>query len=124
MFGAALIPLSQAVLLDIYPPEQHGQAMSIWGMGAILGPILGPALGRLADRQPDLALGVLHQPADRHPGLHRGVSVHPEQRNADKRPFDFFGYMTLAVAIGAAQLFLDRGATQDWLSSLEVRRRG
>ena len=43
VFGAALIPLSQAVLLDIYPPEQHGQAMSIWGMGAILGPILGPA---------------------------------------------------------------------------------
>src|SRR6201985_3684634 len=43
--GAALIPLSQAVLLDINPPEKHGQAMAIWGAGAILGPILGPALG-------------------------------------------------------------------------------
>ena len=45
MFGAALIPLSQAVLLDIYPPEKHGQAMAIWGVGAILGPIIGPVLG-------------------------------------------------------------------------------
>ena len=45
VFGAALIPLSQAVLLDINPPEKHGQAMAVWGAGAILGPILGPALG-------------------------------------------------------------------------------
>src|SRR3569623_3102517 len=44
VFGAALIPLSQAVLLDINPPEKHGQAMAIWGAGAILGPILAPAL--------------------------------------------------------------------------------
>ena len=45
LFGASLIPLSQATLLDINPPEKHGQAMAIWGMGAILGPIMGPALG-------------------------------------------------------------------------------
>jgi DHA2 family multidrug resistance protein len=43
LFGAALIPLSQAVLLDINPPEKHGSAMAIWGAGAVLGPILGPA---------------------------------------------------------------------------------
>jgi DHA2 family multidrug resistance protein len=42
LFGAALIPLSQAVLLDINPPEKHGSAMAIWGAGAVLGPILGP----------------------------------------------------------------------------------
>ena len=44
-FGAALVPLSQSVMLDAYPPEQRGQAMAIWGMGVMLGPILGPALG-------------------------------------------------------------------------------
>ena len=43
--GAALLPLSQAVLLDINPKEKHGQAMAVWGMGAMLGPIMGPALG-------------------------------------------------------------------------------
>src|SRR6187200_2618739 len=44
-FGAALVPLSQSVMLDTYPPEQRGQAMAIWGMGVMLGPILGPTLG-------------------------------------------------------------------------------
>src|SRR5690242_11346547 len=45
MFGAALVPLSQAVLLDTYPKERQGSAMAIWGMGIMVGPILGPTLG-------------------------------------------------------------------------------
>src|SRR3978361_1911214 len=43
-FGAALVPLSQSTMLDIYPPEQRGAAMSIWGVGGRVGPILGPTL--------------------------------------------------------------------------------
>src|SRR5260370_30091914 len=43
--GAALVPLSQSVLLQINPPQRHAQAMSVWGMGVILGPTIGPALG-------------------------------------------------------------------------------
>ena len=74
--GAALVPLSQAVLFDINPPKDFGRAMSIWGIGVTMGPILGPALGRLADRQLFLALGVLHQPADRRAGLCRPVLHH------------------------------------------------
>ena len=38
VFGAALVPLSQAVLLDIYPHEKHGSAMAIWGVGVMVGP--------------------------------------------------------------------------------------
>ena len=45
VFGAALVPLSQSVMLDAYPPEQRGSAMAIWGMGVMLGPIMGPTLG-------------------------------------------------------------------------------
>ena len=45
VFGASLVPLSQAILLDIYPPEKHAVAMSTWSMGIMLGPILGPTLG-------------------------------------------------------------------------------
>ena len=44
-FGAALVPLSQAVMLDIYPPAKHGSAMAVWGVGVMIGPIMGPALG-------------------------------------------------------------------------------
>ena len=43
--GAALVPLSQSMLLHINPPERHAKAMAVWGMGVILGPIIGPALG-------------------------------------------------------------------------------
>src|SRR3954468_8048795 len=45
VFGAALVPLSQATMLDIYPPEQRGSAMAMWGVGVMVGPILGPTLG-------------------------------------------------------------------------------
>ncbi len=45
MFGAALVPLSQATLLDIYPYERRGFAMAIWGVGVMLGPIMGPTVG-------------------------------------------------------------------------------
>src|SRR3569832_714689 len=44
-FGAALGPLSQAVMLDMYPPQKRGNIMAIWGMGVMVGPILGPTLG-------------------------------------------------------------------------------
>ncbi|HUN44396.1 MAG TPA: MFS transporter, partial [Acetobacteraceae bacterium] len=45
VFGAALVPLSQATLLDIYPPERRGFAMAVWGVGVMLGPIMGPTVG-------------------------------------------------------------------------------
>ena len=50
MFGAGLVPLSQATMLDLYPVEQRAFAMSIWGMGVMVGPILGPTLGGLSNR--------------------------------------------------------------------------
>ena len=68
MFGAGLIPLSQVVLMDIYPPDQRGKAMGIWTMGVMLGPIIGPSLGRLSDRALQLAFGVLRQRALRRGG--------------------------------------------------------
>ena len=114
-------PLSQAVLLDINPPEKHGQAMAVWGAGAILGPILGPALGGwLTDNLSwrwvfyiNLPIGLL---------AFAGVFLFiREHKHSEPRPFDFFGFATLAVAIGAFQLFLDRGQTQDWFSSVEVQ---
>ena len=45
VFGASLVPLSQSIMLDIFPPAQRGQAMAFWVMGVVLGPILGPTLG-------------------------------------------------------------------------------
>jgi DHA2 family multidrug resistance protein len=118
--GAALIPLSQAVVLDLYPPSQVGQVMAIWGAGAILGPIFGPMLGGwLTDNFSwrwvffiNLPVGVLAFSA---------VSVFmTHDRSGKARPFDFLGFGALVVAIGGMQLVLDRGPTQDWFSSPEI----
>jgi DHA2 family multidrug resistance protein len=118
--GAALIPLSQAVLLDINPPSKHGQAMAIWGAGAVVGPILGPVLGgwlteHLSWRWVffiNLPVGLLALA-----GLFVFLS---EKTAAEKRPFDTLGFLSLITALGAIQLILDRGPGQDWFASPEI----
>jgi len=120
LFGAALIPLSQAVVLDIYPPSQVGQVMAIWGAGAILGPILGPVLGGwLTDNLSwrwvffiNLPIGILAFAA-----IWFFMS---KDKGKVARPFDFVGFGALTVFIGGMQLVLDRGPTEDWFSSTEV----
>jgi len=120
LFGAALIPLSQAVLLDINPPEKHGQAMAIWGAGAILGPILGPALGGyLTDNFSwrwcfyiNLPIGILALL-----GVWLFISGEKTER---ARPFDFFGFGMLTLFVASAQFMLDRGPANDWFSAKET----
>ena len=118
--GAALVPLSQSVLLQINPPERHARAMAVWGTGTILGPIIGPALGGwLTDNYNwrwvfyiNLPIGVLS-------ALGILIFIH-ESRRAHRELFDFFGFVTLSFAIGALQLLLDRGELKDWFGSTEI----
>ncbi|MFI4934658.1 MAG: DHA2 family efflux MFS transporter permease subunit [Caulobacterales bacterium] len=118
--GAALIPLSQAVVFDIYPPRQVGQVMAIWGAGAILGPTFGPVLGGwLTDNFSwnwvfyiNLPIGILAFAA---------VWLFMSWDGGGRaRPFDFVGFGALIVFIGGLQLVLDRGPTLDWFASREV----
>jgi MFS transporter, DHA2 family, multidrug resistance protein len=118
--GAALVPLSQSVLLDTYPRERHGQAMALWGVGVMVGPILGPALGGLITETynwrwvfyVNLPFGLLAL---------AGILVFlPETERERDRPFDAFGFTLLAVALGCLQLMLDRGAQLDWWGSREI----
>jgi DHA2 family multidrug resistance protein len=120
LFGAALIPLSQAVLLDIWPKEQHGQAMAIWVAGAILGPIMGPALGGyLTDNFSWRWVFYINMPI----GLlaFAGTWLFITNNKFDvSKPFDFFGFGCMVVFIAGFQLMLDRGPTQDWFGSPEI----
>jgi DHA2 family multidrug resistance protein len=120
VFGAALVPLSQAVMLDIYPPEQRGSAMAIWGVGVMIGPILGPTLGGyLTDVYNwrwvffvNLPFGILAV---------AGLAVFmPRAERNPSLNFDWTGFGALALGIGALQLMLDRGQDQDWFSSGEI----
>jgi DHA2 family multidrug resistance protein len=120
VFGAALVPLSQVVLLDINPKEKQGSAMAIWGVGVMVGPILGPTLGGwLTDSYNWRWVFFINVPI----GLLATYGVWQYIRpvpGAGRMRFDLFGFATLSIAIAALQLLLDRGQQNDWFSSTET----
>jgi MFS transporter, DHA2 family, multidrug resistance protein len=120
IFGAALVPLSQSVLLDSYSLAERGSAMAIWGVGVMLGPIMGPTLGGwLTDQYSwhwvfliNLPIGVVTVA-----GMVLVMDETPINRS---RRFDWLGFITLAVGVGALQIMLDRGEEVGWFSSNEI----
>ncbi|MFG0763100.1 DHA2 family efflux MFS transporter permease subunit [Aeromonas media] len=120
IFGASLVPLSQAVLLDTYPPEKHGSAMAMWGIGVMVGPILGPSLGGWLTEYYNwrwvfyinLPFGLL---------AWFGLAAFIEETKLDaSRRFDLLGFALLSLGIGALQMALDRGESQNWFASREI----
>jgi MFS transporter, DHA2 family, multidrug resistance protein len=120
VFGAALVPLSQSVLLDINPREKHGSAMAVWGMGVMIGPILGPTLGGwLTDSYDWRWVFFINVPVGAL--AFYGIWKYIRPTAAPRRMrFDVFGFATLSLAIGALQMLLDRGEQNDWFASAET----
>lgn len=120
IFGAALIPLSQTVLLDINPREKQGQAMAIWGAGMMVGPILGPTLGGWLTFNYDWRwVFYINLPI----GIVTFLGVLFFVRDTVKQRgyrFDFLGFALLSVGVAALQIMLDRGELQDWFGSTEI----
>ena len=120
MFGAALVPLSQATMLDIYPVERRGSAMAIWGIGVMIGPILGPTLGGYLTElynwrwvfYVNLPFGLL--------AILGMVIFMPRAPTEEGMRFDWTGFGVLALGLGSLQMMLDRGQDQDWFSSREI----
>src|ERR1700721_1613087 len=118
-FCAALVPLSQTVLFNIYPRERHGFAMALFGVGVMVGPILGPILGGwLTENYSwrwvfyiNLPIGIL--------GL-IGISMFLPGTKRSEEKLDWCGFGTLSVTLGAFQVMLDRGEIKDWFSSGEI----
>jgi DHA2 family multidrug resistance protein len=120
MFGAALVPLSQTVMMDIYPPEQRGWAMSLWGMGVMIGPIMGPILGGwLTEYYTWRWIFFINVPFGVATALGLLAFMGETQGNRSLA-FDWFGFAALSIAIGALQLMLDRGEQQGWFDSNEI----
>jgi DHA2 family multidrug resistance protein len=116
MFGASLVPLSQSIMLQIFPGEQRGKAMAIWAMGVMVAPILGPTLGGWLTEfiswrwtfYINLPVGVI--------SLYLASRYVHDTPTKDRR-MDWTGFATLALGIGCLQLVLDRGNQDDWFSS-------
>ena len=118
--GAALVPLSQTLMMEAYPREEQGKAMAMWGVGTMLGPITGPTLGGwLTDEYSwrwvfyiNLPVGIL---------CAVGLMILIKNKASDTpRPFDLLGFTLLSIAIGTFQLMLDRGEQIDWFGSKEI----
>jgi DHA2 family multidrug resistance protein len=120
VFGAALVPLSQAVMLDSYALHERPKAMAIWGMGVMMGPIMGPSLGAwLTETYSWHWVFFVNLPFGIFTVLGLGIFMDETKTNRDLR-FDWFGFTALAVAIGSLQLALDRGEQLGWLESNEI----
>ena len=120
MAGAALVPLSQAVLLDSYTAEERGGAMAIWGVGVMLGPIMGPTLGAwLTDNYSWHWVFLINLPIGVITVIGLALFMHETERHEHLR-FDWFGFLALAVGIGSLQLLLDRGEQVGWFGASEI----
>lgn len=117
--GAFLVPLAQATLFDINPPQRHAQAMALFGGGIMIGPILGPVLGGwLTDSFDWRWVFLVNLPIGGLAALMllRFMPKVPKSRHR----FDLTGFALLGLALGALQLMLDRGQHEDWFDSAEI----
>ncbi len=120
MSGAYLIPLSQAIILDTYPRDEHGRAMALWGMGSVLGSAMGPTIGGYLTEFAswrwiyyiNIPLGLI--------ALIGVLAFVPETQRDLRRRLDWFGFLALALGVGALQMMLDRGQRLDWFDSGEI----
>lgn len=119
-FGAAFVPLSQAEMLDLFPPQQQASAMAIWGMGIMVGPVVGPTLGGWLTESYDwrwvffinVPFGIV---------AFLGIAAFLKERVQVKRGgFDWTGFIFLSIALASFQAMLDRGQQLDWFQSNEI----
>ena len=116
VFGASLVPLSQSIMLQIFPGEQRGKAMAIWAMGVMVAPILGPTLGGwLTEYISWRWTFYINLPVGIASLILASRYVHDTPTK--ERRMDWTGFATLALGIGCLQLVLDRGNQDDWFSS-------
>lgn len=119
VFGAFLLPLGQAAVYDINPPERHAHAMTIWGLVIMVGPVIGPWLGGwLTDTFDWRWVFFINVPIGLLTAFASWLTVPDGDRS--KRRFDLVGFALLSLALASFQLMLDRGTQLDWFDSIEI----
>jgi DHA2 family multidrug resistance protein len=119
VLAAPLWPLSQAVLLNVNPPERFGRAMALFTMATVAAPVVGPIIGGyLTDNLSWRWCFYINLPTGFVAMLLLWVFLPADK--TEPRRFDFLGFASLAVAVACFQLMLDRGPTQDWFQSREI----
>ncbi len=119
-FGAPLVPLSQAILLETYPKKDHGFATSVYGTGVVLGPVIAPTLGGYLSEFLSwrwvffmiIPFGII--------AFTGVVALIKTRTDRPSTKLDWTGFLSLSIAVAAAQLMLDRGERNDWFNSTEI----
>src|SRR5690606_14508255 len=118
LFGGPIMPLSQTLLLRIFPPEKQSQAMGMWAMTTVVGPILGPILGgTISDNLSWHWIFFINIPVGLFCGLAALKLLKPAETETNALKIDKGGLFLLILWIGALQLMLDLGHEHDWFSS-------
>ena len=120
--GAAMIPSSQAILMETFPPEEQQMGMAVWGMGLMVAPILGPTLGGwITDNWNWRWNFYINLPLGAIAFLMVSIFVHDppfmRERRARGGHVDYLGILTLVLSLGLLQIVLDRGQRADWFAS-------
>ena len=120
-FGAPLVPISQAIILDTFPREKHALATALWGVGVVSGPIIGPTFGGfIAEEYSWRWVFLMIVPF----GVMTFVSIWAFIKKRPNRPpgpaMDWLGFLALAAALAAFQFMFDRGERNDWFDSPET----
>jgi DHA2 family multidrug resistance protein len=119
-FGAPIFPMGQTILLSSFHRSQHPFIIMMWGVGGVMGPIIGPTFGGLVTDLLSwrwtffliLPLGLM--------ALGCVLAALGDQEKGTAKPFDYTGFVFIAIAIAAAQLLFDRGQRNDWFDSAEA----
>src|SRR5579859_6766395 len=117
--GGGLQPLSQAILLESFPPEKRGKAMAFWALGIVVAPMIGPVLGGwITDSYSWRWLFYINIPVGAAAVLMALAFIHdPPYIKRGEGGIDYWGIGFLAVGIGALQVMLDKGQEEDWFGS-------
>jgi DHA2 family multidrug resistance protein len=120
--GAAMIPSSQAILMETFPPEEQGLAMAVWGMGMLTSPMVGPTLGGwITDNWNWRWNFYINLPIGTLAAILVYLFVHdPEfmrKARTQARRIDYFGVVWLVIGLGLLQIVLDRGQRADWFAA-------
>jgi DHA2 family multidrug resistance protein len=115
-FGASVVPLSQATMVDSFEPEKRGKAMAIWGIGVLLGPIMGPTVGGFITDHlgwqwvfyVNLPIGIINLLL---------IAAYIKATPHSGSPIDWLGAALLAIGVGSLQMLLDRGNSEGWFAS-------
>jgi DHA2 family multidrug resistance protein len=119
--GGALMTVSQAVLLESFPPEEAGTAMALFGLGVMVGPTIGPTLGGyLVDTSGWPWIFYINIPVGIVAAFMIAAYVHDPEHQKAPDAIDYAGIALLITSVGALQYVLEHGQREDWFDSRQI----